>query len=309
MSAVITIESLHKRFGQVHAVRGIDLKVERGCVYGLIGPNGAGKTTVMRILLGIMRPTSGAVRVLGESPASDCPQLRRRVGFLPGELNLSERASGAALLKHLAEISGQVAPGRIESLAERLGLDLSRPVRTLSKGNKQKLGLIQAFMHAPELLILDEPTSGLDPLIQREFLTLVRQARDAGQTVLLSSHILSEIQHAADMAAVLSHGSIVAEGAVSSLRPAAVSRLRALLSGTTESELRAGLVEPELLSDLRVEPTSGDQLRISGSFRGSADKVVKALSRLTVEELAIAEPDLEESILNLYAQEKQQESA
>ncbi|WP_136192277.1 MULTISPECIES: ABC transporter ATP-binding protein [Actinomyces] len=303
MSAVVTTHSLHKRFGRVHAVRGIDLQVERGCVYGLIGPNGAGKTTVLRMLLGIMRPTSGTICVLGASPTTDRPQLRRRIGYLPGELNLGERTSGAALLKHLAEISGPVAPGRIEGLAERLDLDLSRPVRSLSKGNRQKLGLIQAFMHSPELLILDEPTSGLDPLMQREFLNLVREARDAGQTVLLSSHILSEIQHAADAAAVLSHGSIVAEGEVSSLRPAAVSRVRAVLADTTEQDVRAALVGPGLLSALHTESAAGQQLRVQGSFRGRADGVVKALSRFTVEELAIEEPNLEESILNLYAQE------
>ncbi|PHP52269.1 ABC transporter ATP-binding protein [Actinomyces ruminis] len=304
MSAVITTHALHKRFGRVHAVRGIDLQVERGSVYGLIGPNGAGKTTVLRMLLGIMRPTSGDMSVLGASPTTDRPQLRRRIGYLPGELNLSERTSGAALLKHLAELSGPVAPGRIEALAERLDLDLSRPVRSLSKGNRQKLGLIQAFMHSPELLILDEPTSGLDPLMQREFLNLVREAREAGQTVLLSSHILSEIQHAADAAAVLSHGRIVAEGAVSSLRPAAVSRVRAVLSDSTPQEIRLGLAEPGLLSDLQIEPAPGHQLRILGAFRGRADELVKGLSRFTVQELTIEEPDLEESILNLYAPEE-----
>lgn len=304
MSAVITTHALHKRFGDVHAVRGIDLQVERGCVYGLIGPNGAGKTTVLRMLLGIMRPTSGDMSVLGASPTTDRPQLRRRIGYLPGELNLSERTSGAALLKHLAELSGPVAPGRIEALAERLDLDLSRPVRSLSKGNRQKLGLIQAFMHSPELLILDEPTSGLDPLMQREFLNLVREAREAGQTVLLSSHILSEIQHAADAAAVLSHGSIVAEGDLASLRPAVTFRVRAVLADAAEPEVRAVLTGPGMLSELSIERAPGTQLRIRGAFRGRADDVVKALSRFTVEELAIEEPDLEESILNLYTQEE-----
>ncbi|MDU0349362.1 ABC transporter ATP-binding protein [Actinomyces sp. MRS3W] len=298
MAPVIQTQTLHKRFGTVHAVRGIDLSIERGCVYGLIGPNGAGKTTVLRMLLGMIRPSSGSIEVLGHSPATTRPQLRRRIGYLPGELQLNDRTSGAALLRHLADISGPVAPGTVEELAERLDIDLSRPVRTLSKGNRQKLGLIQAFMHRPELLILDEPTSGLDPLMQREFLGLVAQAREAGQTVLLSSHILTEIQHIADAAAVLSHGTIVAEGDVASLRLTAVSTVRAVLAGAAESEVRAQL--DALLRDLRIEPTAGDHLRVSGALHGPVDTVVKALSRFTVTSLIIEEPDLEQSILNLY---------
>ncbi len=300
MTDVIKIRSLDKKFGKVHAVRGIDLNVQRGSVYGLIGPNGAGKTTVLRMLLDIIRPTSGTISVLDEEPHSSGPTLRRRIGYLPGELKLTQRTSGAALLRHLAEISGPVAPGTIEGLAERLGLDLNRQVRALSKGNRQKLGLIQAFMHRPELLVLDEPTSGLDPLVQREFLALVREARDAGQTVLLSSHILSEIQHTADEAAVLAHGKIVALGEVTSLRLTSVSHLRGVVTGATAESVRTRLCLGDLLSDLDVEAAQGGQIRISGVLRGEVDAVVKALSGFTVSNLTVEEPDLEESILDLY---------
>lgn len=301
MTDVITMQSLHKRFGKIHAVRGIDLAIERGSIFGLIGPNGAGKTTVLRMLVDIIRPTSGTITVLDQTPSASRPALRRRIGYLPGELKLTERCSGATLLRHLAEISGPVEPGTVEALAERLDLDLTRPVRTLSKGNRQKLGLIQAFMHRPELLVLDEPTSGLDPLIQREFLALVREAREAGQTVLLSSHILSEIQHTADAAAVLAHGTIVSEGDISSLRLTRVSRLHGLLADTTTAAVRAGVEGLDLLSDLEVESTVGDQIRISGVLRGSPDPLIKALSRFSVRDLTLEEPDLEESILDLYA--------
>ncbi|WP_139738404.1 ABC transporter ATP-binding protein [Actinomyces wuliandei] len=300
MKGVIDVRSLHKRFGRVHAVRGIDLVVERGSVYGLIGPNGAGKTTVLRTLVDIIRPTSGSVSVLGHTPRSSRPGLRRRIGYLPGELRLTERISGASLLRHLADISGPVAPGVTGELAERLDLDLSRPVRTLSKGNRQKLGLIQAFMHRPELLILDEPTSGLDPLVQREFLALVREAREAGQTVLLSSHVLSEIQHCADAAAVLAQGKIVAEGRISSLRLTGTSRVRGQLSGTTTERVREALAGPDKIKDLDLRRIGEDQVQFSGMLRGQADPFVKSLSRFTVRDLTIEEPDLEETVLSLY---------
>ena len=191
MTAVIEARGLQKKYGKHLAVDGIGLRVERGSVFGLIGPNGAGKTTTLRMLVDIIRPTAGELKVLGSVPRRSGIALRRRIGYLPGGLKVAERIQGGTVLRHLAQISGPVEPSRIETLAERLGLDLSRPVRALSKGNRQKLGLIQAFMHRPELLILDEPTSGLDPLVQREFLEMVREAREAGQSVLLSSHILT----------------------------------------------------------------------------------------------------------------------
>ena len=207
MTLAINTRALTKRYGSHTALHGLDLRVERGSVFGLIGPNGAGKTTTLRLLLDIIRPTAGEITVLGENPRAAGAKLRRRIGYIPGELRLEGRIKGGALLKHLAEISGPVPPGSIERLAERLDLDLTRPVRTLSKGNRQKLGLVQAFMHEPELLVLDEPTSGLDPLVQREFLAMLREARQAGQTVLLSSHVLSEVQQAADDVVVLAERS------------------------------------------------------------------------------------------------------
>jgi len=302
MTAVIETRELQKKYGKHLAVDGIGLRVEQGSVFGLIGPNGAGKTTVLRMLVDIIRPTAGELTVLGAVPRRSGTALRRRIGYLPGELKLAERIRGGTLLHHLAQISGPVEPGTIEALAERLGLDLGRPVRALSKGNRQKLGLIQAFMHRPELLILDEPTSGLDPLMQREFLAMVREAREAGQTVLLSSHILTEIQHTADDVAVLAGGRIVAGGDVSSLKLSSVARLRAVLADTTADTVRAALSALPMLNDLDTEPTtSGDLVRVTATIRGEADPIVKALAQFTVRDLTIEEPDLEESILDLYA--------
>ncbi len=298
MTPAIETRELSKRYGARTALHSLDLTVERGSVFGLIGPNGAGKTTTLRILLDILRPTAGVARVLGEDPRRGGPALRRRIGFVPGELRLEGRVRAGRLLRHYADISGPVAPGRIERLSERLGLDLDRPVRSLSKGNKQKLGLIQAFMHRPELLVLDEPTSGLDPLVQREFLEMVREARNDGQTVLLSSHVLSEIQQAADSVAVLSSGRIVAEGDVESLRLGSVRRIRAAIADATAEEVRRGLDPVRDLADLQV--LEGPVVRVTGTVQGDIDELVKALAHQRVLELTVEEPDLEESVLRLY---------
>lgn len=300
MTVAIHTRALHKRYGSHTALHGLDLTVQSGSVFGLIGPNGAGKTTTLRTLLDIIRPTSGDITVLGASPRAGGAALRRRIGYVPGELRLEGRVKGRALLRHLAEISGPVAPGTIEQLAERLGLDLARPVRTLSKGNKQKLGLVQAFMHRPDLLVLDEPTSGLDPLVQREFLAMVREARDAGQTVLLSSHMLSEIQQAADDVAVIAQGRIVAEGPVSSLRIASVRRVRATVTGVAAETVADALAAASGIEDVDVA-AAGDLVRISATARGDIDPVIRAIAAGTIRDLTVEEPDLEESVLDLYA--------
>jgi ABC-2 type transport system ATP-binding protein len=299
MSPAIRTTELSKRYGSHTALHGLDLTIEPGTVFGLIGPNGAGKTTTLRMLLDIIRPTSGTAQVLGEEPRTGGPSLRRRIGFVPGELRLEGRVKGRALLNHFADISGPVAPGAIDALAERLGLDLTRQVRHLSKGNKQKLGLVQAFMHSPELLVLDEPTSGLDPLVQREFMAMVREARDNGQTVLLSSHVLSEIQQTADVVAVLSQGRVVAEGAVASLRLASIRRVRAGLADTTEDAVRTALGKLTHLHDLEVS-TVGEIVRVAATVNGDIDAVVKEIARHRVVDLSVEEPDLEESVLSLY---------
>ncbi|WP_309127277.1 ABC transporter ATP-binding protein [Microbacterium sp.] len=302
MNSVIDITGLHKRYGRRTAVHSLDMHVKPGTVYGLIGPNGAGKTTTLRTLVDVIRPTSGAVRVLGEDPRHGGARLRRRIGYVPGELRLEGRITGHRMLSFYAGVSGPVARGYTAELAERLGVDLSRPVRSLSKGNKQKLGLIQAFMHRPELLILDEPTSGLDPLVQRVFLTMVREARDAGQTVLLSSHVLSEIQQTADEVAVLANGRIVADGDVSSLRLGSVRRVRAGIEQADAAQARAVLENVPGVEGLELTASDG-AVRLSATVEGGIDPLVKALARFTVQDLTIEEPDLEESVLRLYGNE------
>ncbi|MGV8913550.1 MAG: ABC transporter ATP-binding protein [Rhodoglobus sp.] len=301
MNYAIQTHALTKRFGSHTALDGMDLAVETGSVFGMIGPNGAGKTTAMRLLLDIIRPSSGQATVLGRSPIEGGAQLRTDIGYLPGELLLEGRVTGRSLLKHYAEISGRVRQGRIEELAERLGLDLSRHVRKLSKGNKQKLGLVQAFMHEPKLLVLDEPTSGLDPLMQQEFLSMVREAQDNGQTVFLSSHVLSEIQSAADQVAVLRNGKIVTVGDVASLRASAVRRVVIDFTDVSADHIRTTLVALPQLDDLTV--VDGDIVQVTGTVEGHIDGLVKAIAPFHVVDLRVEEQDLESSVISLYSKE------
>lgn len=301
MTYAIETQALTKRYGKNTALDGVDLAVETGSVFGMIGPNGAGKTTAMRLLLDIIRPTSGSATVLGQSPIAGGAALRRDIGFLPGELLLEGRVTGRSLLKHYAEISGRVAPGRIDSLAERLGLDLTRHVRTLSKGNKQKLGLVQAFMHEPKLLVLDEPTSGLDPLVQQEFLSMVREAQHKGQTVFLSSHVLSEIQNAADQVAVLRNGTVVKVGDVASLRASAIRRVVIDFTDAAADDIRTALLALPQLDNLTV--ADGELIQVTGTVEGHIDALVKAIAPFHVVDLRVEEQDLESSVIDLYSNE------
>jgi len=306
MPHAISTKSLTKKFGRREVLHGVDFAVEAGSVFGVIGPNGAGKTTTMRCLLDIIRPTSGEVRVLGKDPRAAGPELRRRIGYLPGELFLEGRVTGRKLLAHYQAISGPVAPGRIDALAERLGLDLDRHTRKLSKGNKQKLGLVQAFMHDPELLVLDEPTSGLDPLIQQEFHAMVREAQHNGQTIFLSSHVLSEVQQTADTVAILRDGRIIAVESVSGLRAGAVRHVRLSAHGINAYD--AGALLGAVPGVGRVEVLeSGSTVTVSATLEGDIQPLVQVLASLQLTDLVLEEPDLEESVLKMYS--SQQEAA
>lgn len=194
-SPALEIRGLTKSYGSVHALRGVNLDVARGEIFGFLGPNGAGKTTTIRCLLDLIRPTSGTVRVLGLDPQADPVAVRAQVGYLPGELRLDDNLTAEQALRLLNALrGGQADWGFVRQLAERLDLELKRPIRQFSKGNKQKVGVVQALMHRPPLLLLDEPTGGLDPLVQQEVLRLVREAQAGGATIFFSSHVLSEVQ-------------------------------------------------------------------------------------------------------------------
>jgi ABC-2 type transport system ATP-binding protein len=205
----------------------VDLEVRRGEIFGFLGPNGSGKTTTIRCLLDLIRPTSGNVRVLGLDPQAEPLAVRARVGYLPGELRLDDNMTAERTLGFFNRLrGGRADPGDIRQLAERLDLDLGTPVKNFSRGNKQKVGLVQALMHRPELLLLDEPTSGLDPLAQQEVHRLIGSARAAGATVFFSSHVLSEVQEVAERVAILRDGAVVEVAGTAALVDRALRRVR-----------------------------------------------------------------------------------
>jgi beta-exotoxin I transport system ATP-binding protein len=293
----IEIERLVKRYGRrgTTALKGLDLTVERGEVFGFLGPNGAGKSTTIRILLDLIRPSSGAVRVLGADPRAN-PNLRRDLGYLAGDFVVNGRQTAGELLSYLASLRSGVPREAVTELAERLDLDLSRKIGSLSKGNRQKVGVIQAFMHRPKLLVLDEPTSGLDPFLQQRFVELAREATANGQTVFMSSHVMSEVQQTCDRVGIIRQGTLVTVERVEALRERALREVTVHFASDVDGAEFASLPG---VSDLRIE---GPVLRCK--LAGSADALVKALSRHTVLDLISQEPELEELFFTYYEQEK-----
>jgi ABC-2 type transport system ATP-binding protein len=289
--AIVT-SGLSKDYGSGHGLFGLDLEVQRGEVFGFLGPNGAGKSTTMRLLLDLIRPTSGSARVLGLDTRGESLEIRRRVGFLPGDLAMYPKLTGRAVLDYLAHLRGGVKAGVRDSLAERFGADLDRPVHELSTGNRQKIGLIQAFMHEPELLILDEPIAGLDPLVQQSFHALLADVSRQGRTVFLSSHTLSEVERVTDRLAILRQGRLVVVDSLENLRKVAVQRLEIEFSAPVDtSEFRA-------LPGVREADADGSTVTVG--FEGSADAVVKAAALHEVLAIRPHEDNLEEIFLRYY---------
>ena len=290
--AVIRCRGLTKRFGAVVALDRLDLSVSGGRVVGYLGPNGAGKTTTIRIVMDLARPTEGDVEVLGADPRRGASGLRRRIGYLPGELRLDERLTVAATLDLWSRLRGGVRPAYVRELCDRFDLDVRRRARDLSSGNRRKVGLVGAFMAKPDLLVLDEPTSGLDPLVQEEFHRLVEEVRADGRTVFLSSHVLSEVGRIADEVIVLRSGRVVAAGTVADLRLAARQPFTAWFAEDAPvDELKAA----DGVDDLVVRGRE-----VSGAIDGPPGPLLEVLARNPVEHLLMPEPDLEQAFLRLY---------
>jgi ABC-2 type transport system ATP-binding protein len=292
MRTVIQTERLTKRYGSRRGLDGLDMEVREGEVFGFLGPNGAGKTTTIRLLLDLIRPTSGSARVLDQLPREGGPALRRRLGYLAGDFVVEGNQTSAELLTFLGNVRGGVAPAKVERLTERLALDPTVRIRSLSKGNRQKVGLVQAFMHEPELLILDEPSSGLDPLLQQTFLDLVGEAKANGQTVFMSSHVLSEVERSADRVGIIRDGRMVAVEGFDTLRARAVRRVVIEFDEPVPAEAFAGVPG---IAELTID---GSLVRCL--MTGRADGLVKAAARYPVASILAEEPDLEELFFTLY---------
>jgi len=295
VTAVIETDRLTKRYGEARGIEDVTLRVEAGEVFGFLGPNAAGKTTTIRTLLDLLHPTSGSARLLGLDSRRDSLAIRARVGNLPGDFSYDPRLSGREVVSFLAEVRGVTGLGRAAVLAERFEADLDRPLGSLSRGNRQKIGLIQALFHGPELLILDEPTAGLDPLMQEEFLDLVREEREEGTSVFLSSHELDEVQRACDRVGVIREGRLVAVEDVAGLTGRSYRHVAIEFSAPVDvAEFR----QLPGVSELQAEDN-----RVAFKVEGALDPVVKAAARHPVRDIEVTRPSLEEVFLTYYGRE------
>src|SRR5262249_20802941 len=290
----VLTRGLSKSYGDVRALRGVDLEVRPGEIFGFLGPNGAGKTTAIRCLLDLIRPDAGSVRVLGLDPQAEPVAVRARVGYLPGELRLDDNLTADGGLRFFNRLRRRRAdPGHIERLADRVGRALTTPVKNLSKGNKQKVGLVQALMHRPELLLLDEPTGGLDPLAQQEVLGLIRAARAEGATVFFSSHVLSEVEEVAERVAILRRGEVVEVAETAALVNRALRRVRVRF----RQPVATGTLEHVPgVTVLGWDDRGGVLLQVSGEMDG----LIKALAAFPVADFETERPSLEEVFLAYY---------
>ncbi len=294
----IEVETLTKWYGSARGVEDLSFSIERGEIFGYLGPNGSGKTTTIRCLMGLLRATGGECRVLGERVEPGRGTQHAKVGYLPGEFRIWAGRSARKSLKLLARLgNGDKADKRRDELAERLDLALDRRVGALSKGNRQKVGVIYAFQHQPDVLILDEPTVGLDPLVRQVVLDLIREAADAGATVLLSSHDLSEVAAVCGRAAILREGRLVELAPVSQIVQKGERRLRVwfLAAG------KAPAVPADVPAGIRVVRRNAVWLDIA--YHGAADEVLKWLARFDVERIATPETSLEDAFIQYYRRE------
>jgi len=301
MTAVIRTEKLTKSYGSHRGIVDVDLAVEQGEVFGFLGPNGAGKTTTIRILLDLIRPTSGKAFVFDIESSANPAAIHRRLGYLPGEFALYDRLTGAQTLEYFGNLRGGVDKAYQAELIGRFDLDPSRRFREYSKGNKQKVGLVAALQHKPELLLLDEPTSGLDPLVQQTFFTLLRERVKDGGTVFLSSHILSEVERSCDRVAIIREGRLVRVDRVDALRDLAHHQVELRFEGAPpvgEFQKIPGV------SDVAVEDHLM-RLRVLGPIT----PVVQAAARLGVTDFLSREPSLEETFLAQYGRETSEATA
>jgi len=292
---VIETEKLTKSYGSHRGIIEVDLAVQEGEIFGFLGPNGAGKTTTIRTVLDLIRPTSGTARVFGIESSADPVAIHRRIGYLPGEFTLYDRLTGAQHLEYFANLRGGVDAAYQAALVERFDLDPSRRFKEYSKGNKQKVALVIALQHRPELLLLDEPTAGLDPLVQQTFFNILRESVAGGATVFLSSHILSEVEKTADRVGIIREGRLVKVGTVDDLRDLAHHQVELRFAGEVPAAIFEALPG---VSEVIVEDHVL-RLRVAGAIT----PVVQAAAKYELLDFVSREPSLEETFLAQYGRE------
>ncbi|TME67856.1 MAG: ABC transporter ATP-binding protein [Chloroflexi bacterium] len=299
MPDIIEVDKLTKSYGGKRGIKDVSFSVAEGEVFGFLGPNGAGKTTTIRTLMALIRADSGTARIAGLDCWGRALEIKRLIGYVPGEPALDRNLTGGQILEYFANLRGGVDRVYLKKLIERLDLDTSRKFRQYSTGNKRKVVLIQAFMHRPRVLILDEPTSGLDPLNQQEFDGMVREAREEGRTVFLSSHVLSEVEKTCTRVAIIRDGNIVRIGGIHELNDIKRYEITIAFAQPVAADAFArldGVAEVEALND-------GMAVRLA--IQGSADAVIKAAARYPVVSLTSYEPSLEDIFLRYYERDGQ----
>lgn len=291
--AILT-KDLTKFYGSFQALHGVDLSVERGEIFGFLGPNGAGKTTTIRCLLDLIHRDGGEVSILGIDPGADPVAVHSRVGYMPGELHLDESLTPEALFRFFNELRHGTADwANVRQLAKRLDLELKRPIRNLSHGNKQKVGIIQALMHEPELIIMDEPTQGLDPMMANEVLHLLKELQAAGSTVFFSSHIMNEVENIAHRVGIIRAGRIIEVADPKTLGKRALNRVRIRFQQPVDS---ADLTKVKGVTLLSQDNAHLVHLQVEGEM----DALIKALAKLPVSDFETERPSLEEAFLSFY---------
>jgi ABC-2 type transport system ATP-binding protein len=289
----IHTEALTKHYGDFPALVDVSLDVRRGEIFGFLGPNGAGKTTMIRTILDEIRPTSGRASILGMDTHLQSVEIRDHIGYVPGDLAMYPNLTGKDTLTYFANLRGGVDWSFVDSLADRLDADLTKKVGDLSSGNRQKVGLIQAFMNTPDVLIMDEPSSGLDPLVQREFQTMMREVASEGRTVFLSSHTLSEVQRVADRVGIIRHGHLIAVEGVADLRSKAIRTVNLFFAEPVNGSELEGLPG--------VREVNVDNSHVTLSFDGQMETLLKVVTqRFSLLDITTHEADLEEIFLTYY---------
>jgi len=288
---VIVIDNLFKSYGKVQAVKGISMRVEKGEIFGFLGPNGAGKTTTIRCMLDVIRPTSGTLRVLGLDTQRDKMALHQRIGYLPGDVRLPGQMTGKQVIDYFSRLQGR-EPVLLQQLLERFDVEMKRPLKAYSKGMRQKIGVVLAFMCDPEVLILDEPTSGLDPLLQRTFNEFLLEEQARGKTIFMSSHIMSDVEKVCQRVAVIRQGEIITIEEVEKLRQKAGQRVTVEFGDAVSADEVAQLPGVSMVTS----HNHAYHFNVSGSM----DALIKALSRHEVLRLQAEEAPLEEVFLKFY---------